>query len=188
MHILPIWVFRDLFNLKIEFQFIINTLLTNYQNVSFWNPLISVEINFSVLAIISLYLYHWTTWESLNKWSWTSFTDEIDRQYTCRFATKSSWFRASKTFKRSTSNTLRKEKIAKGKNAKSKNANEWPKNLSNAELQNANQLIVFGNAELKIAIHRFFVKWENKNCEVLSKNWKTLHLVMLILARTNYIS
>ena len=33
---------------------------------------------------------------------------------------------------------------------------------------NANQVIVFGNAELEMAIHRFFVKWENKNCEVLA--------------------
>ena len=30
----------------------------------------------------------------------------------------------------------------------------------------------FGNAELKIAIHRFFVKCENKTCKLLSKNWK----------------
>ena len=57
-----------------------------------------------------------------------------------------------------------------------------------AKLKNANQLIVFGNAELKTAIHRFFVKCENKNCEVLSKNWKNLHFTMLILACTNYIS
>ena len=74
------------------------------------------------------------------------------------------------------------------KNAKLKNANEWPKNLSNAELKNANQLTVFGNAELKIAIHQFFVKFENKNCEVLSKSWENLHLMMLILACTNYTS
>ena len=57
-----------------------------------------------------------------------------------------------------------------------------------AKLKNANQLIVFGNAELKTAIHRFFVKCENKNCEVLSKNWKNLHFTMLILACTKYIS
>ena len=57
-----------------------------------------------------------------------------------------------------------------------------------AKLKNANQLIVFGNAELKTAIHRFFVKCENKNCEVLSKNWKNLHFTMLISACTNYTS
>ena len=74
----------------------------------------------------------------------------------------------------------------KKKNAKLKNANEWPKNWWKAELKNANQLIVFGNAELKI--HRFFVKCKNKNCEVLFKSWKNLHLMMLILACTNYIS
>ena len=84
--------------------------------------------------------------------------------------------------------TSREEKIAKEKNAKLRNGNEWPKNLRNAELKNSNQLIVFGNAELKIAIHWFFVKFENKNCEVLCKNWKNLHLTMLILACTNYIS
>ena len=56
------------------------------------------------------------------------------------------------------------------------------------ELKNANKLIVFGNAELKVALHRFFVKCETKNCEVLSKNWKKLHLTMLILACTNYIN
>ena len=47
---------------------------------------------------------------------------------------------------------------------------------------------VLRNDKLKIAIHQFFVKCENKNCEVLSKNWKNLHLTMLILACTNYIS
>ena len=66
--------------------------------------------------------------------------------------------------------------------------NEWTKHLRKAELKNANQLIVFGNAELKIAIHQFSAKYENKNCKVLSKNWKNLHLTMLILACTNYIS
>ena len=78
--------------------------------------------------------------------------------------------------------------MRKKKNAKLKNENEWPKNLWNAELKNANQLIVFGNAALKIAIHRFFVKCENKNCDVLSKNWKKLDLTMLIFACTNYMS
>ena len=39
--------------------------------------------------------------------------------------------------------SLREENIAKEKNAKLKNANEWPKSLCNAELKNANQLIVF---------------------------------------------
>ena len=43
-----------------------------------------------------------------------------------------------------------------------------------------NQLIVFGKAELKNVIHQFFVKFENKNCKVLSKNWENLHLMMLI--------
>ena len=33
-----------------------------------------------------------------------------------------------------------------------------------------------------------FREMRNKNCEVLSKNWKNLHLAMLILACTNYIS
>ena len=50
------------------------------------------------------------------------------------------------------------------KKTKLKNADEWPKNLGNAELKNANQLILFGNTELQIAIHQSFVKWENKIC------------------------
>ena len=66
--------------------------------------------------------------------------------------------------------TLREAKITKEKNAKLKKVNERPKNLWNAELKNANQVIVFGNAELKIAIHQFFVKCENNNCKVFSKN------------------
>ena len=53
--------------------------------------------------------------------------------------------------------SLMEENIAKEKNGKLKNANEWPKSLCN-ELKNANQLIVFRNAEVKIVIHRFFVK------------------------------
>ena len=54
--------------------------------------------------------------------------------------------------------SLMEENIAKEKNGKLKNANEWPKSLCNAELKNANQLIVFRNAEVKIVIRRFFVK------------------------------
>ena len=57
-----------------------------------------------------------------------------------------------------------REKIAKEKNMKLKNANEWPKHLRNVELKNANKLIVFGNAESKIAIDQFFMKCKNKNC------------------------
>ena len=82
----------------------------------------------------------------------------------------------------------RKKRLQKEKNAKLKNANEWSNNLLNAELKNANQLIIFRNAELQIAIHRFFVKCENKICQVLSKNWENSNLTMLILACTNYIS
>ena len=52
---------------------------------------------------------------------------------------------------------LKGGKDCERKNAKSKNANELAKNLWNAELKNANQLIVFANAELKSAIHRVFV-------------------------------
>ena len=70
--------------------------------------------------------------------------------------------------------TLREGKIAKEKNAKLKNANEWLKILWNAELKNKNQLIVFGNTELKIAIHHFFAKFENKTCEILSKSLRNL--------------
>ena len=73
-----------------------------------------------------------------------------------------------------------KNRLQKKKKSEILYANEWPKKLWNAELKNMNQLIVFGNAELKNVIHQFFVKCENKNCKVLSKNWENLHLMMLI--------
>ena len=52
--------------------------------------------------------------------------------------------------KKYTEYTLREEKIAKEKKCEIKECKWVAENLWNAELQNANQLIVFGNAELKI--------------------------------------
>ena len=42
--------------------------------------------------------------------------------------------------------------------------------------------------EIKDCDPSIFRETRKQNCEVLSKNWKTLHLAMLTLACANYIS
>ena len=55
-------------------------------------------------------------------------------------------------------NTLREEKIAKEKKCEIKECEWVAKKFMKCGIKECEQLIVFGNAKLQIAIHRFFVK------------------------------
>ena len=84
--------------------------------------------------------------------------------------------------------TLKEEKIAKEKKCEIKECEWVAQKFMRGGIKECESTNCFRKCGIKDCDPSIFREMRNKNCEVLSKNWKNLHLAMLILACTNYIS